>query len=75
MQALIYRAKNVRSTSEILAKEMDYLHRVSLKKNYPDWIIKDSEKKPTTSTVNPDTCLEVSKNIIISVAYVLSWPQ
>ena len=39
IHALIYRPKEVRLTPEILAKEMDYLHRV-LKNNYPDWMIK-----------------------------------
>ena len=32
IQALTYRAKNVCSTSQFFAKEMDYLHRVLLKR-------------------------------------------
>ena len=41
IHSLIYRAK-ISFTPKILAKEMDYLHRVLLKSNYPDWIIKES---------------------------------
>ena len=69
IQALTYRAKNVCSTPQIFAKEMDYLYRVLLKNSYQDWIIKNTEKKPTT-TKNHDTGLEVNKNIFISVPYV-----
>ena len=36
------------SNPEILAKEIDYLHKVPLRNKYPDWIIKKLEKKPTT---------------------------
>ena len=56
--------------AEILAKEMDYLHWVLLKNNFPDWILKDLEKKPTTPIVNPDTGLEINKNIFMSVPYI-----
>ena len=49
---------------------MDYHHNVFLKNNYPDWISKESEKKPVAPPVNPDTGIEVKKNIFISVAYV-----
>ena len=52
---------------KILAKVVEYLHTVLLKNNYPDWIIKDLEKKPTTLTVNLDTGLEVNQNFFISV--------
>ena len=65
-------SKNVCFTAEILAKEMDYLYRILLKTNYPDWIIKDSEKKPTTTITNPCAGLEVNKNIFTSVQYVSS---
>ena len=37
---------------------MNYLYRLLLKNSYPDWIIKNPEKKPTTPTENPDTGLE-----------------
>ena len=48
---------------------MDYLHRVC-KNSYPDWMTKESEKKPATPITNLDTGLEVKKNIFISVPYV-----
>ena len=70
IQALTYRVKIVSSTPEILAKQMGYLYKVQLKNNYPDWIIKNPEKKSTTPTVNPDTGLEVSKTIFISTPCV-----
>ena len=70
IQALTYRAKYVSSNPQILAEEMDYLHRVLLKNSYPDWIIKYPEKKPTIPTENSDTCLEVNKNIFISIPCV-----
>ena len=49
---------------------MDYLHRILLKNSYAEWGIKSLERKPTTSTKNSDTGLEVNKNIFISVPYV-----
>ena len=42
------------------------------KKSYPDWIIKNPEKKPTNPTKNPDTSIEVNKNIFFSVPYDLA---
>ena len=50
---------------------MDHLHRVLLKNNYPDWVIKESEKKPVNIIINPDTGLEDKKNVFISVPHVL----
>ena len=49
---------------------MYYLHQVLLRSSYPDWIIKEQEKKPPTSIINLETGLEVKKNILISVPYV-----
>ena len=72
IHALISRAKNECSILEILAKEMDYLHRALLQNNYPDWIIKESEKKPATPMTNPDIGLEVKKNFFISVLLFLA---
>ena len=66
---VVYRAKNVCSTPEILAKEMDYLHEI-LKNNIPNLMIKESENKPTTPIINPDTGLKGKQNVIISVPYV-----
>ena len=48
----------------LLGKGMDYLHRVLPKSNQPDQMIKEPEKKPATAIRNPDTGLEVKKNII-----------
>ena len=67
---LVYSANNASSTTEILAIEMKYLHRVFLKNNYPDWMIKESEKKLATPIVNPDNGVEVKKNIFIPVPCV-----
>ena len=49
--------------------KMDYLHRV-LKNTYPDWMIKESEKKLATPIINQDIGLEIKKNIFISVPFV-----
>ena len=46
---------------DILAKKLDYLHQVILRKIYPDWIIKEPEKKPPTTIINPECDLEVMK--------------
>ena len=48
---------------------MDYLNLV-LKNNYPDWMIKESDKKPATLFINPDTGLEIMKNVFIFVPCV-----
>ena len=40
IQGLIHRARMVCSTPELLAKEVDYLHRVLCRNNYPDWFLK-----------------------------------
>ena len=50
------------------SKEMNYFHRVLLKNNYPDWIIKNPEEKATPN-VNPNAGLQANKNIFISVPY------
>ena len=49
---------------------MDYLYRVLLKTNYPDWVIKEPENKPATPIINPDTGLEFKKNALNPVSYV-----
>ena len=51
---------------------MDHLHRVLSKNNYPDWIIKETRKKQATPIINPDTGLEVEKNVFFSILYVSS---
>ena len=70
IHALFYSANNVYSTPKILAKEMDYLYRVLLKNNFPNWKIMETEKKPATPIINPDISLKVRKNIFISIPYV-----
>ena len=45
---------------------MDYLHRV-LKNSYPDWMIKENEKKQAIPIIIPDTGLEVNKNVFITL--------
>ena len=44
--ALIYRVKNVYSASKALSKQMEYLHHVLMKNNYPKWMIKNQKRKP-----------------------------
>ena len=46
IQALTHRAKMVCSTAELLAKEMDYLHRVLCRNKYPDWFLKKPNTRP-----------------------------
>ena len=41
IQALTHRARIVCSTPELIAKEMDYLHRVLHRNNYPDCLLKN----------------------------------
>ena len=54
-------SKNICSTPEILAKEIDYNQNRGLKNNYPDWMIKETKKKPASHIINPATGLEVKK--------------
>ena len=56
-------------TSEILAKEMEYLHCLLLY-NYPQWMIKEMQKKPSTPKINPETCLEIKKSVCMSAPYI-----
>ena len=45
---------------------------VLLKNNYPDWVIKESEKKPATLIINSNTGLEVKKTCL-HLCYVLGF--
>ena len=56
---LIYIAKMFYSTLEILVKEVVYFHRILLKNNYTDWMIKELEKKALVPIINPNIGLEV----------------
>ena len=55
------------STPELLAKEMDYLHRVLCMNNYPDWFLK---KPYTRSQVDQPTTQDMTKEVFISVPYI-----
>ena len=48
---------------------MDYLHRVFIRNSYLDWMIYKIKKEPSTPMINPDTGLEVKKNVFISAPY------
>ena len=65
IHSIIYTAKKVCTTSEILAKEMDYLHRGLLKNNYPDQMIKEPENKPPTPIISPDSGQKYKQNVCI----------
>ena len=54
VNALMCRAKNMCLTPQILPKKMDYPHCLLLKNNYPEWIIKEPEKKSSTPIINPE---------------------
>ena len=56
--------------SQILVKEMNSPHCVPLKNNCPEWIIKELEKKPSTSIINLGAGLEIKKKVLISVHYI-----
>ena len=66
----MYRAKNMYSTPKILAKETDYLHDVLQMNNYPEWMIKEPGKKPSTSIKYPESGMEIKRRVFISVPYV-----
>ena len=67
--------KKVYSTPKILAKEMDYLHCVLQKNNYPEWMMKELEKNPSTSIINPETGLDIKKIVFISLPYVSGFSE
>ena len=59
IQALTQRAKMVCSTSELLAKEMDYLNKVLHRNSYPDWFLKNlSTGNIWTKSPNQETTKE-----------------
>ena len=71
VRALTHRAKNVCSSSELLAEEMDCLGRVLRYNNYPIWMIKQEGRSNslTGELIDPETGNEVKKNIFISAPY------
>ena len=64
----MYKAENVCSTPEMLIKGMDYLQGGLHKKHLSR--LDDQRIQNETSILNPDTALEVKKNVFISVPYV-----
>ena len=71
VRALSDRAKNVCTSPEILAKEMDHLHSVLRSNHYPEWILKQSKgpPKPRDPPKDPTTGEEIKKLHFISVPY------
>ena len=71
VRALTDRAKNVCSSPELLAEEMDHLGKVLRYNNYPTWIIKQEGRSNslTGGLIDPETGNEVKKTIFISAPY------
>ena len=71
VRALTYRAKNVCSSLELLAKEMDHLGKVLRYNNYPTWMIKQEGRSNslTGGLIDPETGNEVKKAIFFSAPY------
>ena len=67
VQALMHRAKMVCSTSELLAKEMDYLNIVLCLNSYPDWFLKKSYNNQHAEQTPSH---ETSKVAFVSVPYI-----
>ena len=67
IQVLTHRARMVCSTPYLLAKEMDFLHRVFCKNYYPDWFLKKPNTRPQ---VDQPTIQEVPNEVFISVPYI-----
>ena len=59
VHTLTDRAKNVCSTPEILAKEMEYLHNVLRINHYPEWMLKPRAPKPKEPELDPVTGEEI----------------
>ena len=67
------RAKNICSTPELLAEEMDHLSKILRYNNYPQWMInkqgRNDSRTDTGSLIDPETGNEVKKSIFISAPY------
>ena len=63
VRALTDRAKNVCSSPELLAEEMDHLGKVLRYNNYPKWMIKQGGRNnsPARRLIDPETDNEVKK--------------
>ena len=73
VRALTDRAKNVCSTPELLAKEMDHLGKVLQYNNYPKWMIEQPSRNSSSSQagnlIDTATGLAVKKSVFISAPY------
>ena len=70
VRALTDRAKNVCSSAELLAKEMDHLGKVLKYNNYPKWMIDQHGRNSSERRlINLETGNEVKKLVFISAAY------
>ena len=65
------RAKNVCSSTELLAEEMDHLSKVLRCNNYPKWMIKQGGRNnsPAGRLIDPETGNEIKKTVFISAPY------
>ena len=71
VRALTDGAKNVCSSPELLAEEMDYLGKVLRYNNYPKWMIKQGgrNESPVGRLIDLVTGNEVKKTVFISAPY------
>ena len=70
VRALTNRAKNVCSSPELLAEEMDHLGKVLKYNNYPKWMIDQHGRNSSERRlIDPETGNEVKKSIFISAPY------
>ena len=71
VRALTDRAKNMCSSPELLAEEMDHLIKVLQYNNNPKWMIDQHSRNnsPEGKLIDPETGNEVKKSIFISAPY------
>ena len=70
VRALSDRAKNMCSSPELLAEEMDHLGKILNYNNYPKWMIdQHGRNSPEGKLIDPETDYEVKKSIFISAPY------
>ena len=70
VRALTDRAKNVCSSPELLAEEMDHLGKVLKYNNYPKWMIDQHGRNSSEKRlIDPETGNEVKKSVFISAPY------
>ena len=70
-RGLTDRAKNVCSSPELLAEEMDHLGKVLRYNNNPKWMIEQGSRNnsPAGRLIDPETGNEVKKTVFISAPY------